>query len=140
MTYVVERRSRFYVVAYDGLDPLTGRERRRWIPVGHDRTEAERVAARLDSERIAGPAPNRGTVTFGEFLTRTWMPHKRRHVRATTSYRYAWFIDRYIKPAIGDIPLRRLRADHLDDLYERLATSGGDREPGSLPKRSPKST
>lgn len=98
MTYIVQRKSRFYVVAYDGLDPLTGRERRRWIPIGHDRNEAETVAARLDSEHIAGPPPRRGTVTVAEFLTRTWMPHKRRHVRATTAYRYAWFIDRYINP------------------------------------------
>ena len=32
MTYIVERKNRFYVVAYDGLDPLTGKERRRWHP------------------------------------------------------------------------------------------------------------
>ncbi len=134
MTYIVERKSRFYVVAYDGLDPLTGRERRRWIPVGHDRHDAETVAARLDSERVAGPSPRRGSVTVGEFLTRTWMPHKRRHVRATTAYRYAWFIDRYINPAIGDIPLRRLRADHLDDLYEHLATTGGRQGTGLASK------
>ncbi len=36
MSYIVQRKDRFYVVAYDGLDPLTGRERRRWHPVGHD--------------------------------------------------------------------------------------------------------
>jgi hypothetical protein len=29
MTYVIQRKSRFYVVDYDGLDPRTGRERRR---------------------------------------------------------------------------------------------------------------
>ena len=133
MTYIVERKTRFYVVAYDGLDPLTGRERRRWIPVGHDRNEAETVVARLDSERIAGPPPRRGTVTVGEFLTRTWMPNKRRHVRATTAYRYAWFIDRYINPAIGVISLRRLRADHLDDLYEQLAATGGRQGTGLAP-------
>ena len=67
MTYVVERKSRFCVVAYDGLDPLTGRERRRWISIGHDRDEAETVAARLDSERIAGQPPRRGTVAVAEF-------------------------------------------------------------------------
>ena len=134
MTYIVERNTRFYVVAYDGLDPLTGRERRRWIPIGHDRTEAEAVVARLDSEHDAGPPPRRGTVTVGEFLTRTWMPNKRRHVRATTAYRYAWFIERYINPAIGDIPLRRLRADHLDSLYEQLATTGGRTGTGLAPK------
>jgi integrase len=133
MPYIVERKTRLYVVAYDGLDPLTGRERRRWIPIGHDRAEAEAVVARLHSERIIGPAPRRGTVTVGEFLTRTWMPHKQRHVRHT-AYRYAWFIDRYVNPAIGDIPLRRLRGDHLDDLYERLATSGGRHGTGLAPK------
>ncbi len=68
MTYIVERNNRFYVVAYDGLDPLTGRERRRWIPIGHDRSDAEAVAARLDNERIAGPPPVRGTVTVGDVL------------------------------------------------------------------------
>jgi hypothetical protein len=29
MAYIIERKDRFYVVAYDGLDPLTGKERRR---------------------------------------------------------------------------------------------------------------
>jgi hypothetical protein len=57
MAYIVERNTRFYVVAYDGLDPLTGRERRRWIPIGHDRTEAESVVARLDSEHTGVLAP-----------------------------------------------------------------------------------
>ena len=36
MAYIIERNIRFYVVAYDGIDPLTGRERRRWHPVGAD--------------------------------------------------------------------------------------------------------
>jgi hypothetical protein len=59
MTYIVQRQDRFYVVAYDGLDPLTGKERRRWQPVGHDRTEAEAVAASIDRDH-AGAAPARG--------------------------------------------------------------------------------
>ena len=32
IAYIVTRNSRFYVVAYDGIDPLTGRDRRRWHP------------------------------------------------------------------------------------------------------------
>ncbi|HNQ07980.1 MAG TPA: hypothetical protein PKH97_12450, partial [Tetrasphaera sp.] len=39
---IVQRQDRFYVVAYDGLDPLTGKERRRWHPAGRDRHEAVR--------------------------------------------------------------------------------------------------
>lgn len=134
MTYIVQRKDRFYVVAYDGLDPLTGKERRRWHPVGRDRDEAELVAARLDRDTV-GAAPSRGgPVHFGEFLTDTWLPLKRRHLRATTAYRYAWFVHHYINPAIGSVPLRRLRADHLDGLYDQLATTGGRDGTGLAPK------
>jgi integrase len=134
MAYIIQRKARFYVVSYDGVDPLTGKERRRWHPVGHDRTEAEACAARLDNDH-APPLPVKGgPITLGRFLTDTWMPQKRRHVRATTAYRYAWFIERYVNPAIGDVPLRRLRADHLDTFYESLATSGGRDRQGLAPK------
>ncbi|MGH9180453.1 MAG: hypothetical protein ACRDY5_01880 [Acidimicrobiales bacterium] len=98
MTYIVQRQDRFYVVAYNGLDPLTGKERRRWHPVGHDRAEAEAVAARLDSQRVAPPPTKGGSITLGDYLTKTWLPHKRLHVRATTAYRYAWFVEHYINP------------------------------------------
>ena len=125
MTYIVQRKDRFYVVAYDGLDPLTGKERRRLHPVGNNRIEAEGVAAQLDAAHTSGPPPRGGPIEFGAFLTETWLPQKRRQVRATTAYRYAWFIQHYVNPAIGHVPLRRLRADHLDTLYECLATTGG---------------
>jgi integrase len=134
MSYIVQRQNRFYVVAYDGLDPLTGRERRRWHPIGGDRDEAEAVAQRLDRERCSAPPPIGGPTTLGTFLCQTWLPRKRRQVRATTAYRYAWFVERYISPKIGDIPLRRLRIDHLEDLYHQLATTGGRRGSGLAPK------
>ena len=57
MSYIVQRSDRFYVVAYDGLDPLTGRERRRWHPVGSDRGEAEELAERLQVDRAARRPP-----------------------------------------------------------------------------------
>lgn len=134
MAYIVQRKDRFYVVAYDGLDPLTGKERRRWHPVGHDRHDAEVVATRIDRDN-AGAAPARGgPMHLGQFLTEIWLPLKRRHLRATTAYRYSWFVDRYINPAIGDIPLRRLRADHLDALYDQLATTAGRQGNGLAPK------
>lgn len=134
MTYIVQRRDRFYVVTYDGLDPLTGKERRRWHPVGNDRVEAESVAERLERERPDAAPATGGPIALAMFLTETWMPQKRRQVRATTAYRYAWFVDRYIVPAIGDVPLRRLRIDHLERFYQHLATTGGRHGAGLAPK------
>ena len=54
MAYIVTRNSRFYVVAYDGIDPLTGRERRRWHPAGASRVDAEAIAATIEA---ASPPP-----------------------------------------------------------------------------------
>jgi hypothetical protein len=69
MAYIVQRKDRFYVVAYDGLDPLTGKERRRWHPAGHDRHDAEQMVERIGRDK-AGAAPARGgAILLGEFLT-----------------------------------------------------------------------
>ena len=38
--YAAKRRNRYYAVIYEGIDPITGRERRRWHPAGTDREEA----------------------------------------------------------------------------------------------------
>jgi len=134
LAYIVQRKDRFYVVAYDGLDPLTGKERRRWHSVGHDRHEAELVAAHLDREQLTTAPRKGGPITVGEFLRDVWLPQKRRQVRATTAYRYAWFVEQYIIPAVGDVPLRQLRGEHLDHLYESLATRGGRGGDGLAPK------
>jgi hypothetical protein len=77
MTYIVQRQDRFYVVDYDGLDPLTGKERRRWHPAGHDRADAEAVAARLDRDRCGTPPAIGGSITVATFLRDTWIPQKR---------------------------------------------------------------
>ena len=47
--YVAQRRGRFYAVIYEGRDPVTGKEIRRWHPAGTDRAkggEARREAGR----------------------------------------------------------------------------------------------
>src|SRR5687768_3349369 len=48
--YVTTKRGRYYAVIYEGLDPVTGRERRTWHPAGTDRAEAEQLAQRLAGE------------------------------------------------------------------------------------------
>ena len=47
MAYIVCKQNRFYVVTYDGLDPTTGKERRRWHLAGDSRDDAEAIAANL---------------------------------------------------------------------------------------------
>ena len=45
MAYIVQRKDRFYVVDYDGIDPVTGRERRRWRAMRSDAPGRARTAS-----------------------------------------------------------------------------------------------
>ena len=123
MAYIVQRKNRFYVVDYDGIDPVTGKERRRWRLAGDTRADAESVVERLDAKRAQSQV-RVSSASLGGFLTDVWLPRKRSQVRATTGYRYAWIVDRYVLPRLGAVSLRSLRADHLDDLYNHLLSSG----------------
>jgi hypothetical protein len=74
--HVARKRGRYYAVIYEGLDPVTGRERRRWHPAGTDRAKAEAFAARLAAERD-GRNDEIRSLTFGAYLTGHWLPAKR---------------------------------------------------------------
>ena len=55
MAYIIERNNRFYVVAYDGVDPATGRERRRCHVAGSSRADAEAVTSSIADQGTSPP-------------------------------------------------------------------------------------
>ena len=113
--YVARKGNRWYAVISEGLDPVTGKERRRWHPAGTSREEAERLAARLAAE-VNGRNDQIRSLTFGACLTNHWLPGKRINLAESTWDDYRRKIDRHILPVIGRIPIRRLRANHLEVL------------------------
>ena len=62
-----------YAVIYEGLDPVTGRERRSSHPAGTERSDAEALAAKLAGERN-GPDDTVRSLTFGAYLTTVCCP------------------------------------------------------------------
>jgi len=120
MGYVTNRDGRWYAVSYEGLDPLTGRDRRRWHRVG-DEAAARALADTLPSARPTSP---RG-ITVSRYLRTRWLPARQDRLRPTTAFRYEQMIDRYVLPHIGRVPLRSLTIRHLEDLYAHLRRTGG---------------
>ena len=55
--YVARKGDRYYAVIYEGIDPLTGRERRRWHPAGTDQAVAESAGMRSRRSTSAGRRP-----------------------------------------------------------------------------------
>ncbi len=126
--YVARKGDRWYAVVYEGLDPVTGKERRRWHPAGTTRGEAEALAARLAAE-LNGSNDEVRSLTFGGYLTGTWLPGKRITLAESTWDGYRRKIDRHIIPAVGRLRIRRLRAHHLESLYDRMLHPADGRRP-----------
>ena len=95
--YVARKGDRWYAVIYEGLDPITGRERRSWHPAGTDRADAERLAARLAREHNGRNDPGR-SLSFGVYLTARWLPGKRLVLRDSTYDGYRRNVERHILP------------------------------------------
>lgn len=121
--YVTTKRGRYYAVIYEGLDPVTGRERRTWHPAGTDRTEAEQLAARL-ADASNGRNDQIRSLTFGAYLTRQWLPGKKLTLQTSTYRGYVHKTERHILPALGSTRLRGLRPRHLETLYDRMLHPG----------------
>lgn len=117
--YVARKGNRWYAVVYEGIDPATGRERRRWHPAGTERGDAERLAAHLASD-LQGRNDQVRALTFGAYLTTRWLPGKRVVLADSTYDGYRRNIEAHILPALGRIGLRRLRPHHLETLYDKL--------------------
>ena len=122
--YVACKGDRYYAVIYEGLDPLTGRERRRWHPAGNDKATAERLAADLADRRCRDRGHERGSLTVAVYLTQRWLPSKKMALRPSTWDAYRRVIDLHLVPRIGRVPLRHLRPDHLERLYADLLDAG----------------
>lgn len=117
--HVARKRERYYAVIYEGLDPVTSRERRSWHAAGTDRSEAEALAARLAAERD-GRNDEVRSLTFGAYLTGQWLPAKRLNLSTSTYRGYVHKTQRHILPTLGKKRLRRLRPQDLERLYDSM--------------------
>ncbi|MHB1137992.1 MAG: tyrosine-type recombinase/integrase, partial [Microthrixaceae bacterium] len=125
MAYVTEKRGVFYAVIYEGRNPVSGRERRRWHRCD-DQPSAVRLAATMGERRRRQQRAGAST-TLGDYLIGQWLPAKEATLAPTTHARYVTSIEHYLLQHLGDTPLRHLRPDHFESLYRRLLIVGSRR-------------
>lgn len=122
--HIVKRRSLYYAVIYEGVDPASGKERHRWYPAGKTRKGAEKVLGDLVKRHHDGDyrAPDR--ITLGDYLTERWLPTKRAQLRRSTFDSYTRNVKNHVVPRIGGIPLQKLTPEDLDEFYAGLLADG----------------
>jgi integrase len=98
-------------------------------------TEADarekRDQAKADLVKDGPGALEPSTVTVGEWLERWLAGPLKRTVSESTYQDYEYRSHTYLIPAIGDVKLKDLTAEHLDMLYEDL--SSGEASPSGKP-------
>ena len=107
---------------YLGSDPVTGKQRYASRTVRGGKRAAQRVLAEMVTEAERGLSV-RTNATAGE-LIEAWFEQASRDFSPKTVKETRGFIDRNLLPAIGAVPLSRLKASDLDRLYRRLQASG----------------
>ena len=74
MAYVTEKRGVFYAVIYEGRNPVSGRESRRWHRC-EDHAAASKLATELTDRRSRQRSAG-SSLTLGEYLLGQWLPAK----------------------------------------------------------------
>jgi integrase len=107
------------VIVYAGIDPVTGKEvRLRESTKDPRKVEAikARLLAKVDSQRNAST-----NATLGYVIDRWMTVHEGERSTLDT---YRGYIERTIKPALGDVQVSRIRARNLEEFYAELRRCG----------------
>jgi len=122
--YTVKKGDRYYAVIYEGIDPITGKERRRWYAAGPRKADSERMVTDLVKRRNDGDYRAPEKQTLGDYLTAKWLPAQRSQLRASTYHSYERTIDLHVVPTLGKVEMSRLAPEDLDALYAKLLEGG----------------
>jgi integrase len=106
-----------------GVDPETGTQKQ-ISKYFKTREEARDWLAKAVHERATGVFVEPNKITLGEWLDRWLNTYKKPARRRTTYDNYETMVRVHIKPAIGHIPLLKLRASDLQELYNRKKEEG----------------
>ncbi len=109
-----------YVV---GIDPVTGKLRRRTVTIAaRSKTAAQSQARKIIAE--ADEAASGTSATMNQLLTE-WMKFQTSRGRSPTTLNgYRSLIDHHIRDALGNVKISDLTAHRLDSLYGKCSLDG----------------
>ena len=108
-----ERPSPWVAVVITGWT-ADGRPIRRSRSASSERAAKALLVEMRQAREVGDPIPDH-RLTTAAFL-RVWLTHQQARVRAGTARTYRFQLERLVIPKIGMIPLRRLRASHVETM------------------------
>jgi hypothetical protein len=122
----IRKRGKVWAYAIDvGVNPATGKRKQ------HRRSGFKTERAAAEAMREALREVKAGTFTAGRlpslaaYVREEWLPGRRHAVRPSTWASYRDVLEGRVLPRIGELPLERVKPEHVADLYADLLKSGG---------------
>jgi len=136
--HLVKRAEGSYSVVLDsGKDPNTGKRQQKWVTIQGRKADAERELARLLNEVHTGGFIEPAKLTVAEYLERWLKDYAEVNVSGKTFERYQSIVGQHLNPALGHLPLPKLRPLHIQAHYSQALRDGRkDGRPGGLTPQS----
>jgi integrase len=107
-----------------GTDPRTGKRITKYQSFKGTKREAQAELIRLMDAVRRGDYIDPSKVTVSEFLDHWDKDWAANNVSPKTRERFSQLITHQVQPHLGNIPIQKLRAVHLNELYGRLLRNG----------------
>jgi integrase len=132
--HIRERSTGHWAIVIDLRDP-TGKRKRKWHSFAGTKRGAQDECARLISELKAGNYVEASKETVAAFLDR-WLADIKSRVSPRTHERYVELARKNIVPALGTMPLKKLRPADISAAYATALASGRRDGNGGLSTRT----
>ncbi|MBQ8904448.1 MAG: site-specific integrase [Oscillospiraceae bacterium] len=113
----------YQITIEGGRDPLTGKRIRSFKNVKGSKREANSVMHRLITEMEQGKIIKKSNKSVGEWMDE-WVSSYLPNIEETTVIGYKTKIRCYIKPALGEILITSLRAEHIQRMINDMINRG----------------
>jgi len=123
--HIIKRYKGSYSVVLNlGRDPVTGKRKQQWIAVKGTKKDAERRLAALLHQIDSGAFIKPARTTLHDYLERWLKDYVQPNLSPRSAEGYEHIMRKHLMPALGNITLTQLKAEHLQRYYSEKISSG----------------
>jgi integrase len=131
--HIRQQGSGSWEIKYDlGHDPITGKRQTRYVTFRGTKREAQTELTRLLARRDEGVHVDPTKMTLAEYLRHWLTANIERRVATRTAHRHGGIVEKNIIPKLGNVPMRKLTAVHIEAFEAELQREGRVDRKGGL--------
>lgn len=135
--HIVKRGKNSYSLAISmGKDPVTGKYKQQWVSVKGSKKDAEKRLSEILYQLDTGSFMKPGKTTLTEYLRKWLKDYAWQNLAPKTVEGYEHIINRHLIPSMGNIPLTKLKPEHLQRYYSEKLSNGRCDGNGALSPRT----